>query len=116
METNLIAPKNWKSNSHWFEEFPEAARKTFVEVHCRNVRGHLGQACVIISYPREDSTVAVYDMDAGQIFWLEIDELDEYFDEILRSTEEADYEWNAISGTMFTDESHDISALLFDTL
>jgi hypothetical protein len=116
METNeFSAPQDWRKDTHWFERVTEGARRAFAQEHCNVILSCEGQACVIVSYPRHDGTVLVYDMDGGRFFRVPLTEarVGGHFESACRTAEEADFEWSAISSHDVTDEAHDISCMLF---
>ena len=110
----LTAPADWKDNNHWFEDVSEDVRRAFVKEHCTSVYSWDGQACVVISYPRRDGRVAVYDMDGARIVWapLKVCRVGGLFESVYRCAEPDDFAWNAISESLLSDEAYDISELL----
>lgn len=112
----LIAPQDWKNNLQWFDGVDRAVREKFAKERCSKVYSWEGQAAVIISYPRQNGRVAFYDMDAGAIKWMHLDDckVGEGLEKVLRNAEEADFEWNAIEDSILCDEAADIAGMLFD--
>lgn len=55
---------------NWFEDMTENARAKYAYEFGGQTFLFRGNTCAVVSYPRRDFTVAVSDMDAGQIFWL----------------------------------------------
>jgi len=73
-----------------------------------------GQACVAISPPihHNDDKVAIYDLDAGEIFSLEIQEILNAHK--LRESEPEDFEFSVILDSPYADEAWEIKCKLFD--
>lgn len=116
---SIVCPISVKDPS-WFESTPDDARTEFVREHCSKVYSCDGQACVIVSYPRQtkdasEFNVAVYDIDAARITWapLSMLRLGCIFEEVYRDSEEADFEFDAICSSSIACEAFDIAARLF---
>jgi hypothetical protein len=73
-----------------------------------------GNACIAISPPihHNDDKVAVYDLDAGEIFSLDIEDILDA--PPLRESEEEDFQFSTILESPYADEAWEISCELFD--
>ena len=71
-----------------------------------------GQACVCISKPTSFGTIKVYDLDAGEIFTLNVPTVIDA--PKLRETEEEDFQFSTILESPYADEAWEICCELFD--
>jgi hypothetical protein len=73
-----------------------------------------GQACVAISPPirHNNNKVAVYDLDAGEIFSLSVQDILDA--PKLRESEEEDFQFSTILESPYADEAWEIQCELFD--
>lgn len=111
----ISAPESWRSCLDWFYDWSESDRKEFAKKYCSKVYSYDGQSVVIISYPRKGSRVALYDMDAGRFEWVELAQcrVGDLFDKVYRDSEEADFQWSAITESALGSEAQDIAEQLF---
>lgn len=87
------------SRGRWFELISFSVRLEFAEKKCTWLyRGlapeDLSATCVVVSYPRTDGKVQVYNMDGGEFSWVPASKLTRT--RRVRTTEARDYEWNAL--------------------
>lgn len=59
------APRDWEKDFRWFDSVPAKMRKEFVQEYCTKIFELEGQACVVVTYPREEGYVVCYDLDGG---------------------------------------------------
>ena len=112
--TKIVAPESWKTNLQWFERTDEDARLAYAKEYASKVFAYGGQACVVISYPRHNDRVAIYDMDSGRVMWTSLDLVKKMIaSETYRDSESNDFEWSAINDSLVSDEAHDMGFLLF---
>ena len=111
----FAAPANWRDTIDWYLNVPENDRKAFAEKYCTSVYSCDGQSVVIISYPRSDGTVVLYDMDGGRFIKLPLSdcEVGKGFEEVYRESEQPDFEWSMIMDSMFSEEADDICGILY---
>jgi hypothetical protein len=112
-QNKLAAPLHWTDNMQWYEQAPAALRDDFAVKYCSNVLTLHGQTCVVISYPRQNGRVALYDMDGGVILWCDLEALSELT--VGRKTEESDFYWSEILDSCLCDEASDIWFRLEDS-
>ena len=73
---------------------------------------YVGQACICVSKPRSSGKIKVYDLDAGELFTLDTQEVKEA--RKCRLTEPEDFLYSTIIASRYADEAAEISYELFD--
>jgi hypothetical protein len=102
----IVAPTNWKEDMHWYISVPDNQRQLYAEKYSSRTLVLHGQTCVVISYPRPNGFVALYDLDGGCIRWTEFKGLRGLPKG--RPTEEMDFYYEAVLGSLLCDEASDI--------
>jgi len=87
------------AGTRWFECISFSVRLEFAEKKCTWLyRGlapeDLSATCVVVSYPRTDGKVQVYNLDGGEFSWVPANKLTRT--RRVRKSEPRDYEWNAL--------------------
>jgi len=103
------------AGTRWFECISSSVRSDFAETKCIWLyRGlapeDLSAPCVVVSYPRVDGKVRVYNLDGGGFSWVSSSKLTKT--RRVRMAEERDYEWNAIYDHDDRPESEDIASMI----
>jgi hypothetical protein len=101
--------------NRWFENVSFSVRAEFAEEKCVWLYKGLAPedlqaACVVVSYPRVNGKVRVYNLDGGSFSWVPVKKLTK--SRRIRHAEERDYEWNAIAMHDDRPESEDISSMI----
>lgn len=111
----IKAPKDWKEKLCWFEDVPEKERLEYAQKHCSNVYSMDGQSVVIVSFPREDGRVFLYDMDEGRVFLKPLGRcvLGDLFDGSFRPTTVNDFTWGPLAQSVIGWEAYGIGELLY---
>ncbi len=116
----------WHADMHWYQEVPSSQRERFARRFCaRTFITENGNTGVVCSYPRlvkvnQDSirtrsgtkrvkkvVVRVYDLDGAGFHWMTLEEVSMATKG--RTTEERDFQRNAILESLYCDEAADIA-------
>lgn len=104
--------KQATTGTRWFDTVSPGVREEFAYDKCTWIyRGlapeDLSASCVVVSYPRPDGKVRVYNMDGGSFSWVPVSKLTRT--RRVRRAEERDYEYSSIVMHDDRPESEDIT-------
>ena len=94
----------------WFDHVSSSVLEDFALKYATktwNVSPTGNDRAIVVSYPRADGLVKMYDLDAGQMFWVPVRKLTK--NKISGRARERDYECNDVASDDLRCESEDIT-------
>jgi hypothetical protein len=103
----------YKEDARWFDFVAESERENFALKYGTklwNVSPTGNSAAIVISYPRPNGLVKIFDLDCGETFWVKLSKLTTT--RVSGRNTERNYEWSGVCGDDLRCESEDMEMLI----
>lgn len=103
----------YKHQPRWFDDVSYTERENFALKYATklwHVSPTGNPTSVVVSYPRRDGKVRMFDLDSGDFFWVKLKLLTRT--KVSGKNTERNYEWNAVLGDDYRCESEDIQYMI----